>query len=84
MFWVNVVIKGNGRIVNWDVKETDSIRKVLDNYKFKHRVGTVRLNNESVMEDDLDKPLIKLVSFMRWHKNVITFAEPPKEKKVTA
>ena len=81
MFYTNIVIKGNRRIVNWDFREKDSIKKILDEFKFKFSDGTVRLNDEPVDDADLDKPIIQLKPFIRWHKNTITFADPPVEKK---
>ena len=71
MFDVNLVIKGRGRIINQDFKETETIRNVLEKLKFKFNSDGVYLNNKRVIAPNLDIPMVELDQFQRWHKNTV-------------
>ena len=71
MFYVNMVIKGRGRIINFDFKEDDTINNILARNKFKFNPDYVYFNDQRVNANDIYIPMINLPQFKRWQKNVI-------------
>ena len=71
LFYVNVVIKGRGRIINMDFKEDESVRGILEQQKFKFNPENIFLTGKRLKESDLDDPMVSLGQFRRWKKNTI-------------
>lgn len=54
---VNVVMRDGNRTVNWDFKESTTVRECLTRWKFEWEPNSVFVCGEPAFENQLDKPI---------------------------